>query len=62
MFNRLANEHPIERVSVERRQCVEMNDGRFIQRQGHYPVPLPICHNEMIEGSGKRQSTEDMFD
>jgi hypothetical protein len=62
MFNRLANEHPIKRVSMERRQFVEMNDGRFIQRQGDYPVPLPMCHNEVIKGSGKRQFTEGMFD
>ncbi len=62
MFDRLAYEHPIERVSMEWRQFVEMDDGRFIQRQGDYPVPFPMCHDEVIQGSGKRQFPEGMFD
>jgi hypothetical protein len=61
MLNSLADEHPIERITMKRAQLVKIQHGPLAPRARSYAMTLTMRHDELIESSGKRQPTESML-
>ena len=62
MFDRLADEHAVERISMEAGKFVEMEYSGFMKRQLGDAVTLPLIHEESIERTRQRQLAQGMFD
>ena len=46
MLYSLTNKHSIKRISMERRQLVEMKDRALVERQSDDSMPLPLFPDE----------------
>lgn len=62
MLDGLTYEHPIERISMEGRQLVEMKDGAFIERERRDPMSFAIGCHKVMKRAGKRQFAQGMLD
>ncbi len=61
MLKGLADQHPVEGVSVQGRQLVQVKHGALVERQHGNPVLVPLFGHEPFEGSRQRQLTKRMF-
>jgi hypothetical protein len=62
MVNRLADEHPIKRVAVKRRQIDQVRNGSAFEWQGGNAVLRLLCLEIPICRSRKAQPPELIFD
>jgi len=62
MFDGLADQHAIERVSMQGRQFVEVKNGGFLKGELGDAVTLPLIHEESVERTRQRQLAQGMFD
>jgi hypothetical protein len=62
VLDRLADEHAVERISMEAGKFVKMEHGGFMKRQLGDAVTLPLIHEESIERTRERQLAQGMFD
>lgn len=48
MFNGLADQHPVKRVSMQRRKFVEVEDSLFTKRKYRNPMSFPLLNDEAL--------------
>lgn len=58
----LANEHPVERISMQCGQFVQVNDRLLIERQCRNPMPLALLDDESVQRTRQRQFSEGVLD
>jgi len=61
MFNCLADEHAIKRVSMQDRKFGQMEDGSFIERKCRNPMSFPLLYDETVDRARQRQLTKSML-
>jgi len=62
MLYSLTNKHSVKRVSMERRQFVEMKNRTLVERQSHDPMPLTLFPNKAFERTRQRKFSKCMLD
>ena len=62
MLYSLTNKHPVKRVSMERRQLVEVKNRTLVERQSHDSMPLTLFPNKAFERTRQRKSSKRMLD
>jgi hypothetical protein len=61
VLNGLADQHPIERIAMQRGKFVQVKHGPFFERQNRYPMHLPLRQQKPIKGSRQRKLSQRMF-
>lgn len=61
MFDGLADQHPVKRVSMQRRKFVEVEDSLFIKRKYPDPMPFPLVNDETLNRTRQRQLPKRML-
>lgn len=59
---RLADEHPVEGIAVQRGQIAQLRDGSFIQNQGGDEMFLALLADELGRRLGQRKFAQTVFD
>ena len=61
MFDGLADEHAIKRVSMQDRKFVKVEDGPFIERKRRNPMSLPLLYDKTLDRARQRQLAKRML-
>ena len=61
MFDGLADEHTIKRISVQRGKFMKMKHGPFIEWKCGNPMPFPLLYHKTLNGTRERQLPESML-
>lgn len=54
MLNGLTNQHPVERVPMQRGKLMEVKHGPFIEWERGDPMSLTLIHEKTFDGTGQR--------
>ena len=54
MFDRLADQHPVEGVLVQWRQARQMQRASFVERETSESVPMPLPRHQRLGGFRQR--------
>jgi hypothetical protein len=61
MFDGLADEHAIKRISMQRGELMKMEHSPFIEWKRRNPMPFPLLHHKTLNGTRERQLPKRML-